>query len=73
MPTSSAPYPKTYAIITRRHPDDSLTMITTAGAEVTSHVRARNGGRTPSAMIRPGLTVKLYMRGPWLNWRRVGR
>lgn len=67
-------YPKTYATVVRVEPDGTVVARADRGGEVTTHIRARNGSRTPTASVVRGLRIKLYERpGGRVNFRRVGR
>ncbi len=66
-------YPKTYATVVRRSPSGEMVVLADDGRRLTTHIRARNGGRTPTESIQPGVRIKLYRRGDRTNWRRVGR
>lgn len=69
-------YPKTYATITRADDASGLLAVRTdSGATLTIAVRQRNGGRTSTASLVPGVRVKLYRRpcDRSLHFRRVGR
>jgi hypothetical protein len=68
-------YQKTYATIVAVSPAGKLTVRCDDGKLVETHYGRRNGGRTPMAMLQPGLRIKLYRRpgNPEPYFRRVGR
>ena len=66
-------YPKTYATVVRRSASGDMVVQTDDGKRVLTHIRAKNGGNTPTESVKAGTRIKLYVRGTKTNWRRVGR